>query len=99
MLCAIVLPLPSGVISQLNVKVVNGMPDIDMLKPRPSWTSWKVTSCVLPRFVVISSCLPLVIGPSTLADRMPEFHWLQLFGSDHKLQTVPGAAVVERETP
>ena len=30
---------------------------------------------------------------------MPEFQWLQLFGSDQTLQTAAGEAVVERETP
>src|ERR1700729_1488455 len=94
-----VLPVPSGTISQLNVNFVSGAPSIDMLKPRPATTSWNVTSCELPRSVVIFPVVPSAIAPSTSADAMPEFHWLQRFGSDHTRQTAAGGAVVEREAP
>jgi hypothetical protein len=98
-LCAISLPVPSGVISQLNVNVVIGGPAIDMLKPRPSTTFENVTSCELPRLVVILPFVPFAIGPSTCADKIPEFQRLQLFGSRQTLQTFSGEAVVDRETP
>jgi hypothetical protein len=96
---AMVLPVPLGAISQLKVIDASGGPAMDTLNARPSKTLEKVTSCVLPRFVVIFSFVPFAIGPSTTADAIPEFQRLQLFGSGHTLQTLSGEAVVARDTP
>jgi hypothetical protein len=42
---------------------------------------------------------PETSGPLMVADRIPLFQRLQLFGSDQRLHTRSGAAVVERDGP
>lgn len=98
-LCEIVLPLPFGVISQMNVIVVPGGPPVLILSPRCGTTSVKVTACLLPRDVVIVPVAPDTSGPLIVAEAIPLFQRLQLFGSDQTVHTRSGEAVVERDFP
>lgn len=98
-LCAIVLPVPSGVTSQMKEKVVSGGPLIVIVMRRGGSTSVNVTACLLPRFVSIVPVAPETSGPFMVAERIPLFQRLQLFGSDQTFHTRSGDAVVERDGP
>ena len=98
-LCAIVLPAPLGVTSQMNANVVSGGPLIVIVMVRGGTTFANVTACLLPRLVSIVPVAPETSGPSIVADRIPLFQRLQLFGSDQTLQTHSDDAVVDRDTP
>ena len=98
-LCAIVLPVPFGATSQMKENVVIGGPLIVMVKRRGGSTPVNVTACLLPRDVSIVPVAPETSGPLMVAERMPLFQRLQLFGSDQTLHTRSGDAAVERDGP
>jgi hypothetical protein len=98
-LCAIVLPVPLGVTSQMNENVVSGGPLIAIVMVRGGSTFVNVTACLLPRDVSIVPVAPETSAPLMVADRIPLFQRLQLFGSDQILHTRSGDAVVERDLP
>ncbi|HEY6235716.1 MAG TPA: hypothetical protein VIW69_11500 [Candidatus Elarobacter sp.] len=58
-----------------------------------------VTACLLPRKVSIVPVAAETSGPLMVAERIPLFQRLQLFGSDQTFYTRSGDAVVERDTP
>jgi hypothetical protein len=97
--CAIVLPVPFGVTSQMKENVVRGGPLIVIVMVRGGSTFVNVTSCLLPRFVSMVPVAPETSGPLMVAERIPLFQRLQLFGSDQRLHTRSGDAVVERDGP